>query len=264
MKKNKAKIIAVIQARLGSKRLPKKALIKIHDRTLIEWIAHRLSFAREIDQVILATSDTAENKVLVDLAEKIKLPYFCGSETDLIQRLNGAAKKFRADAIVRITGDCPFVDPTLVDKLVKVYRDSNSNVEYVSNISPPTFPDGLDVEVISTNLLDRLDREVTDPLRREWLTTTILENPEKFNTINVFSEENLSHLRLTVDYPEDLVLVAEIFSRLRHHQPFFTLKDILKLFKENPSLPDINRKWVDTEIINNIRSKAFHDLKGKL
>ena len=230
-------------------------------KTLIEWIYYRLRFCQELNQIILATADTPENDILAGHAQAIDLAVFRGSEQDLISRLLGAAKEFNADAVVRITGDCPLVDVQLVDNLAAVWREKPS-LEYVCNIFPPTFPDGLDIEVISRAALERLDREIKDELHREWLTTNFLENPTQFKIKNISSEDNLSQWRLTVDYPEDFELAEKIFEKLHQPGQIFGLKEILALFKEEPVLPAINEKWVDKDILKNIRSAEFHQLKN--
>lgn len=259
--KNKLKVIAAIQVRMGSTRLPGKAIKKINGKTLIEWINYRLSFCKEVDQIVLSTSDTSENDPLESLAKDVGIDYFRGSETDLIKRLLETAKKFSADAVIRVTGDCPLVDPEILDKMIKIYRNKAPEIDYVTNVLPPTFPDGIDIEIISTKTLESLDKEIKDPLYREYLTTTILENPYKFRVFNYASKKNLFHLRLTVDYPEDFELVKIIFTKLHKDGNIFVLEDILNLFKKEPGLIKINEKWVDKEIIGNIRGKAFHNLK---
>lgn len=259
-----ARIVATIQARLGSTRLPQKALKRIQGKTLTEWIAYRLSFAREVDEVILATADTEENDPLAKHGREIGLPVYRGSEVDLIARLLEAAKKYQADAIVRITGDCPLVDPVLVDRIVREFKAIYPNVDYISNINPPTFPDGMDVEVIATHTLERLDREVQDPLRREWLTTTLMEGGSDYRTKNIYHESNLAHLRLTVDYPEDFVLTSRIFERLYQPWKVFGLDEIISLFDSDRELPYINAMRSDMVVENNIRSAEFHRLNKKI
>lgn len=256
-------MVGIIQARMGSTRLPKKVLRKIMDKTLIEWIKYRLSFCNEINQIVLATANTPENDPLENLARSIGLEYYRGSEKDLVSRLFEAAKKFNADAVVRITGDCPLVDPTIIDKLVSEYR-KKPELDYVCNVLPPTFPDGMDVEVISLAALKRLNNEVADPLYREWITTTLMENPDKYKVLNIPYRNNLSYLRLTVDYPEDFELTEIIFNKLHKGRKVFTMEDILKLFKKEPDLIKINEKWVDKTILNNIRGTEFHNLKSKI
>lgn len=260
----KLKVVAAIQARLSSSRLPKKVLRRISGRTVIEWIKERLSFCRELDQIVLSTVATNTNDPLAELAEALKLPCYRGSEYDLIERIYNTALCFKADAIVRITADAPLVDPGIVDQLVRLYRQNFAQTDYVCNIFPPTYPDGLDVEVISFETLERLNKEVNDPLYREWITTTVLEHPEKYRILNVAAEENLSHLRLTLDYPEDLDLIKIIFKTLHRENEVFVFKDILSLLKKEPELIKLNEKWADKTIINNIRSQAFYQKKLSL
>lgn len=261
MPNTKLKVVATIQARMGSTRLRQKALMKIKGKTLIEWIAYRLSFCKEVDQVVLSTVDNKENDPLADLAEKIGLEYFRGSENDLISRLHKTAKKFSADAIVRITGDCPLVDPTIVDRLIREFRNKPQALDHITNIFPPTYPDGMDVEVMPASTLQRLDKEVKDPLYRDWITVTIMENPNKYKILNVPYQRDLHYLRLTVDYPEDFELTEIIFKKLHKEGEIFIMEDILGLFKREPALIKINEKRVDKKIVDNIRSAAFHGLK---
>ena len=263
MSNAKPKVIALIQTRMGSTRLPQKALKSLGGKTLTEWIAYRLSFARSLDGVVFAIPDTGENDTLAAHGEDLGLPVHRGSETDLISRLLGAARAQNADGIVRITGDCPLVDPGIVDMLANRFRELFPNIDCVTNIFPPTYPDGMDVEVIATHTLEQLNQEVHDPLRREWLTMNIMEHPEKFRIENVPYKENLSGLRLTVDYTEDFVLAEKIFAALHQEGSVFLLEDMLRLLGEQPALLDINAKWVDKNIQQNIRSGAFHALKKR-
>ncbi|MCD4704845.1 glycosyltransferase family protein [bacterium] len=262
MLNTKLKVIAVIQARMGSTRLPKKALKFFLNKTSIEWIKYRLSFCQEIDQIVLSTANNKENDLLVEHAEEINLKYYRGSEDDLVSRLYETTREFKADAMVRITGDCPLVDPNIVDKIVNIYR-KNIDLDYISNVVPPTFPDGMDVELISFKTLKKMNEEIVNSMYREFVTTTLMENSEKkYKIHNIFNKENLSHLRLTVDYPEDFELIKKIFSKLHKEGNIFYLKDILNLFKKEPKLIKINQNRVDQTILNNIRSTEFHNLKN--
>lgn len=261
---NDNKIVAVIQARMGSTRLPSKALKKIEDRTLIAWIKYRLSFCKGVDQIVLSTADTEENDVLAKHAEEIGLEYFRGNEADIVTRLLETAKKFKADAIIRVTGDCPLVDPGILDEMIKVYRENINGADLVTNIFPPTFPDGIDLEIIPFKTLERLNWEVNNSLYREWITTTIMENADKYRILNISNEDNLQSLRLTVDYPEDFQLVKEIFFKLHKEGNIFGLSDILELFAKEPALININKNRVDNGINSNIRSEEFHNLKLEL
>jgi len=256
------KIVAVIQARMGASRLPGKVLKKIAGKTLIEWIYYRLSFCKEVDQIVLATSVNSENDILEDHAKDINLACLRSSEDDLTTRYYDTAKFFKADAVVRICADCPLVDPSIVDRLVKIYREKQAPVDFVCNNTPPTYPHGMDVEVISTKTLEKLDREVKDPLYREWLTMTIIENPNEFKIVNVESDQNLRDIRLTVDYAEDLKLIEEIMTRLHKEGEIFYLEDILNFLEKNPELKKINATRVNTEIKDNVRKNTeFQGLK---
>jgi len=255
------KIVAIIQARIGSKRLPRKILKKIGNRTIFEWIYYRLMFCNKLDQIVLSTSDSIENKVLIDIAQKHGLKHYAGSEIDLVDRMYKTAKKFNASAIVRITGDCPLVDPFIVDSLILKYL-SKQPIDYASNSFPPTFPDGMDVEIISFKTLERLFNEVKDPLYREWITITIMKNPEKFKIFNMTQNTDMSNFRLTVDYSEDFELIKKIINSMHEEGNIFYLSDIIKFLKENPELILINKNRVDSIVINNIRSKSFADAKN--
>ena len=262
-KKRKLRVVACIQARMGSIRLKKKALRKILGKTLIEQIFKRLKLADEIDGIVLCTSLAKENDILVKHAKSIGLKYYRGSETDLISRIYETAKKFRANAIVRITGDCPLVDPEIVDRMVRFWRANYQNFDLVTNVFPPTFPDGLDVEILPTPTLKKIDSEVKDSRYREWLTCYIMENYSKFRIYNFQSPfgSSLKNMRWTVDYPEDLAFVREIFKNLGKRGEIFTTADILNLLKEKPKISDINIDRADKIITGNIRSGAYQKLK---
>lgn len=245
---------------MGSVRLKNKVLRKIRGRTLIEHIFSRLRRARELDGIVLSTSLQEDNDVLAKYAENIGLKYYRGDETDLVSRFYNTARKFKADAVVRITGDCPLVDPRLADKMVKIYRENHGKIDFMTNVFPPTFPDGLDIDILPILTLKRLNSELKNPLHREWLTAYIMENPEKFRIRNLKNSVNLSSVRLTVDYPEDLILVGEIFKALGEKNDF-TADDIVKFLKENPHISKINANRIDKTIIGNIRSGVYHKLK---
>lgn len=254
----KLRIVACIQARMGSKRLKRKALLKISNRTLTENISRRLKTAREIDDIVLATSLKKENDILIKHAQDIGLKYYRGSEEDLVSRLYETAQKFKADALVRICGCCPLVDPELVDKAVKIYRKNYQNIDFLTNCFPPTFPDGLDIDILPFSTLKKIHTEVKKPLYREWFPSYIMENPKKFRIYNLKNSLNLSSIRWTVDYPEDLVLIRKIFKALDRKNRIFSMKDVLNFLKKNPQISKINEKRIDMVIVRNIRSREYH------
>ncbi len=252
------RVVAAIQARMGSTRLPGKALVPIAGRPAIQRIAERLAHCREVDAVVVSTSVERRDDPIAALAERIGLTCVRGSEMDLIERLGRTVVEAGADALVRITADCPLVDPEIVDGVVTVWRRSEGVREYVSNVFPPTFPDGLDVEVLSRQVLERLNREVSDPLFRESLTAYIREHPSSFRVTNVEHETNLSHLRWTLDYPEDLAFVVAVFTALDRDGSIFSMQDVLGLLERRPELRDLNRHLEDHTVIRGIRGAAYH------
>lgn len=231
------KIVGFVQARIGSTRLPKKVMLEIEGRPMLWHVWNRTAAAQLLNDTVIVTSDRPENKVITDFAQKEKIPCFAGSETDLLKRYRGAAEEFNADAIVRVTADCPLVDPGLVDDLVRGFKSSEPVLDYLSNSRPQaTYPHGLDVELFTRQALERADREVTDPFRREWLTTNFFEHPENYKMKTLAAPQNLSHLRLTVDYQSDLDLVRAIFHELYQGGRIFRLNEILSLLDRRPDL----------------------------
>ena len=255
------RIVCAIQSRMGSTRLRKKALRKISGRTVTEQIFRRLKAAKEIDEIVLAAPDTKENNVLIKHAKEIGLNYCRGSENDIISRLYGVAKEFEADALVRITGDSPLIDPKIVDKMVNIYRKNYKKIDFLTNNFPLTLPDGLDFLIISISIVKQLMTEIKDPFYREQFVYYILENSKKFRNYHWENLVNLSFLRLVLDYPEDLVLTRKIFKALDKKNKVFTMEDILNFLKKNPSLLEINAKRIDwTTVVKSI-SRTYSKLK---
>lgn len=243
-KSKKLKIVACIQARMGSTRLSGKVLKTILDKSLVEHERDKLMFCREVDQIVLTTSINKENDILAEHAKKIGLSFYRGNEMDLISRYIGTISKFDAEAIVRITADCPMVDPKIVDKLVKIFRENAGRYDFVTNIYERTFPKGLDVEVLSADTIRKLDEIVKDPVYREIFTSYIMQHPEDFKIYNFLNVKNLSDLRWTVDYQEDFDFVANIYKKLYESGKIFIMKDILLLLMKEPKLTQLNNKWI--------------------
>ena len=237
------KIVAIVQARMGSTRLPNKVMKKIGGVPLIELLLARLSRSNEIHQIVVATSKDKKNDPLVEHVKK--LGYFCyrGSENNVLQRYLDAAKKVSADVVVRVTGDCPLIDHEVVDQVVSYFR--KLEVDYVSNISPPTYPDGLDTEVFTLAALSRASRESTSKHEREHVTP-YLRRPGFFETKNVSNSEDFSSHRWTVDEHEDFQVISNVFS---YFSPdiFFSWRDILDLQKTQPALLTMNKKFLRNE-----------------
>ena len=252
-----------IQARLGSTRLPGKVLLPVAGRPLMAWIVDRLRAVRDIDEIVIATSTAAADDALEAFAARHGVACVRGSQDDVVQRLLTAARQTGADAIVRITGDCPLVDPEIVDLVTQAFRARAGDVDYVSNVYPSTFPHGLDVEILSRPLLERLDREIDDPFYRDWFSAYLREHPDGFTWVNVRCADTrpgLRALRWTVDHPEDLRFVDEVFGRLGERGGVFGMRDVLALLEREPSLREINRHLEDTTNDRWIRSATYHRL----
>lgn len=261
MNHQRFRVIAAIQTRMGSTRLPRKALRLILGKPLVQRIAERLSTCRELNGIALSTTKLPEDDALENLARRLGIPCIRGSETDLVSRLLLTARQLKADALVRITGDCPLVDSEIVDRLVRIYR-KNPNIDYCTNVFPPTFPDGLDAEIYPLAALEKLDLEIEDPLHREWFPAYVMRRPKKFSILNLSNPRNLSHLRWTVDYPEDIRLVREIYKTLKSEKGRFLMKDVLQLLQKRPRLNRINLHRVDTHIHSGMRMGTYHQLVG--
>ena len=235
-------VIAIIQARLGSTRLPGKVLKKILGKPMLERMIERLKRSKTIDKIVIATTDNPEDKKVADLAKKIGIDYYQGSENDVLDRYYRAAKKFKTgDIIVRLTGDCPLMDSRVVDQVVNFYKKNKKKFDYVSNVRPPTFPDGMDMEVFSFESLERAWQNAELQSEREHVTAYIYKHPEIFRIGNLHYKKDFSNLRLTVDNKEDLMLVRKIFQILYKKNNNFTLEDILELSENQPAIFLINR-----------------------
>ena len=237
------KTIAIVQARMGSTRLPNKVMKTINGIPMIELLLSRLSQSKELDQIVVATSIDAKN---ITLTEHVKtLGYACeqGSEDDVLERYVSVAKTYQADVVVRITGDCPLVDPHLVDQCVRGFRAEYA--DYFSNVSPPSYPDGLDIEVVTFAALEQAMHESDKPFDREHVTSYVREDG-RFTTSSLQNNENLSSLRWTVDEPADFEVITNVFT---HFAPdiYFSWQRVLELQLRQPSLFAVNQQIIRNE-----------------
>jgi glutamate-1-semialdehyde 2,1-aminomutase len=237
------KVVAIVQARMGSTRLPGKVMKPIGGIPMIELLLSRLSLAREVDQMVVATSVNEGDLPLVDHVHK--LGYACeqGSEHDVLDRYVSAGLKHKADVVVRITGDCPLVDPELVDDVIRGFR--RAQVDYFSNVDPPTYPDGLDIEVFSFASLKRARDETVKPYDHEHVTPYLRESG-KFKTGSMQHSLDCSAHRWTVDEPADFAVIEQIFRHF-HPRTDFSWADVLKLQNESPELFRINQHLIRNE-----------------
>jgi glutamate-1-semialdehyde 2,1-aminomutase len=233
-------IVAIIQARMGSTRLPGKVMMEINKIPLIELLINRLSNSNYLSQIVLATSDNINNKTLVNHVQSLGYEVFSGDESDVLSRYYFAAKKFDADIIIRITADCPLIDCNIMDELINGFLSSKAN--YASNREPPSYPDGLDVEVISFDTLEETHNNAKEFFDREHVTPFII-NSDSYKKFYLKSPIDYSDERWTVDEPADFIVVQNIFN---HFFPVtnFSWKDIIQARLENPKLFEDNKNII--------------------
>ena len=238
MNKDKKKIHIIIQARLESTRLPNKVLKIINKKTILKTLLDRLKCSKLANKIILAIPKNSKNHKLKEYIIKNKLKNFYeGSSEDVLSRYYGAAKKFSSDIIIRITADCPLIDPKLIDQMILKFK--KSNVHYLSNTLNPTYPDGYDIEIFDFETLKKTFKNAKQKLDREHVTLYIKRNKAKFKIKNFSHSTNLSNLRLTIDEEDDFKLISNITSLMKNKH-FFELKDVEKLYKKNPKLFKLN------------------------
>ena len=237
------KTVAIIQARMQSTRLPGKVIRPICGEPMINLILERLSKAKRIDQIVLATSEDSANDQLVKTVSELGYTVYCGSEDDVLDRYYQVAKEVGADTIVRITGDCPLIDPTLVDEVIARFLETG--VEYVCNISPPTYPDGLDIEVFTFSALEKAWKHAKKPSQREHVTPYIRESDE-FTQLNFSNNIDYSNERWTVDELEDFEVIQKICEHFYPRKDFGWL-EVLALRNVHPEFFIANRHLVRNE-----------------
>ena len=227
------KKVAIIQARMGSSRLPGKVLLKMGNETVLGLLLKRLSLAKLVDEIVIATTNKPIDDRIEDFCKKNGHLCFRGSENDVLERFYYAAKENHADAVIRITGDCPLSDPLVVDRVINQFL--KSNVDYCSNVGKLSFPDGMDVEVIRFHALEKAFLMSNDKSEREHVTTFIRNNLEKFSHDNVELDNDYSFLRLTLDEASDFKVLSNIH---KYFSPniFFSLTDILNLYNKKSNL----------------------------
>jgi len=239
------KVVAIIQARMGSTRLPGKVLKEIVGKPMLWHVINRVKNAKELDDIVIATTDLKEDTQILELASEIGVKTYAGSENDVLDRYYQAAIMSKTDVIVRITADCPLADPKLIDQVVKYYIIND--FDYVSTSIKPTYPDGIDVEVFSFAALEKSWSEAKLASEREHVTPYIWKNPNIFKIKNYENNFDNSYIRWSVDEQCDLEFVREIYNRLYAKKPRFYMEDVLDLLRKSPELMSINEGIVRNE-----------------
>ena len=199
-------IPALVFARMDSKRLPGKAMMRLGDAPVLAWVVQRLFKSRELDGIVVCTSDRSVDDPVTVVSDKLKIGLFRGAAEDVLGRALSAAKYLNADAVVRISGDSPFMDARLVDQVVRKFRDEAPDI--ATNVHPRTYPAGMSVEVIATTTLERLDREVTELADREHVTKYLYDHPDGYRIENVAAHESMRDVDLALDTPGDFELAT--------------------------------------------------------
>ncbi len=242
------KTLIIIQARVGSSRLPNKVMLPLAGAPLLQRMVERVQMAPgKFELVIATTSEPSEEPVRL-VCKTLRVKCFNGHPTDLLDRHYNAAKELKADVVVKIPSDCPLIDPAIIGRVLRFFEEAGGRFGYVSNLHPATYPDGNDVEVMPFSVLETAYHEATKNYEREHTTPFIWEHPERFKIGNVMWESGLdfsmSH-RWTVDYPEDYEIIKRVYDELwSEAHPDFTMYEILSLLDAKPEIANINAQYL--------------------
>jgi spore coat polysaccharide biosynthesis protein SpsF len=231
------KIAAIIQARMGSTRLPGKVLMDLGGETVLARVVRRLQRSTLIDEIVVATTHSVADRAIVRECHRLSVAVFCGDENDVLDRYYRAAQSIGAEGIVRITSDCPLIDPEVTDNTVRLFLERQP--DYASNALQRTYPRGLDTEVMTRDALECAWREARLSYQRAHVTPYIYENPDRFCILPVTNETDYSSHRWTLDTPEDLVLLRAIYDRAENDDSI-AWRDVLALLEQAPELLELN------------------------
>jgi spore coat polysaccharide biosynthesis protein SpsF len=244
------KVVAVIQARTGSTRLPGKVLLPLSGRPMLERMIDRVRAATTLDGLVVATTRLAVDSSIRQLCARLGVDCVSGDAEDLIARHLLAAHGMGADVVVKIPSDCPLIDPRVIDAVVGYFRAKHPRYAFVTNLQPATWPDGNDVEVMRLDTLEQADREATRPFQREHTTPFIWDQPERFTVANVAWPDgrdlSATH-RLTLDYREDYALISAVFEALHKAEGApFSVEQIVDFLDAHPEVQAMNRQHLGT------------------
>ena len=238
-------ILAVLQARVSSSRLPGKVLKPILGEPMLSRQIERVLRTERIDKLVIATTAETSDDPIEQLCGELGIRCFRGSTDDVLDRIYRAAETFKPQTVVRITGDCPLFDPVLADAIID--HHSRCGADFTSNALSPTFPDGLDVEVVQMKTLQEAWGEAEKTSDREHVMPYICNHPERFRIESYTGSPDLSSLRWTVDEPEDFAFIRRVYEELYPDNPAFTTADVLELLDRNPDLKALNAKITRNE-----------------
>jgi spore coat polysaccharide biosynthesis protein SpsF len=234
-------VVTVVQARLGSTRLPGKAIRPVAGKPLLRWQLERMQMSALAGELVVAIPEGPDEDPIVEICEAMSVPIVRGHATDLLDRHLVAARRFQADVVVKVPSDCPLIDASVMDAVIGVHLDNPNATDFVSNLHPMSWPDGQDVEVIPIDVLEEAAEEATRPFEREHTTPFIWERPERYRLANVCWDRDRSvDIRLTVDYAEDLALVDAVLTALPVDAD---VEDIVAFLDLNPEVGRLNARF---------------------
>lgn len=234
------KKVAIIQARSGSTRLPGKIFKEICGKPMLWHVINRLSYSVQIDNMVIATTTAPEDDSTEKFCIENKIEYYRGSVENVLSRYCEAALQSGAEIIIRITSDCPLIDPAIIDRMLEQFISSGQTIDYMSNVVERTFPRGLDTEIMTFDSLSKAAKEAVSSFDREHVTPYIYNNPDRFKVTNFKNEKDYSRYRWTVDTIEDFNLITQIYNELYVPNKLFLLDDIIDLMNRKPELNKIN------------------------
>ena len=233
----------IIQARMGSSRLPGKVLKEIQKKPILDYVIKQVKFSKKIKKIVIATTVDQNDNVIEKFCQSKKISYFRGKENDVLDRYYQCGKKFGFKKIVRITSDNPLIDPEIIDECIEVYE--KNNFDYLSTEHPPTLPQGYAVEIFTFKALENAWKNAKKPSEREHVTPYFYNHPEFFSLYNFQYKKNLSNIRCTLDRENDFLFIKKIILSA-NKQPIL-LNDLLKIISDNPKLLDINKNNIYNE-----------------
>lgn len=236
-------IVAVIQARMGSSRLPNKVMKEVDNKPIIGYLIERLSLSKHIDKIVLATSTAQENDGLVEYVESLEVDVFRGDEEDVLSRFQQVAKIYNATDIVRITGDSPLLDPEICDNLITYYLQKKLDYAFLSE----RFCEGVDCEVVSSNALFKLEDYALKPSHHEHVTLYIYQHPELFDFSFLENSSDDAKYRFTVDNKEDLFVVTHVLQDMNKTNCFYSTQKVKSFLDENPEISNVNSHIIRNE-----------------
>lgn len=245
-------VVAIIQARCDSTRFPNKVFADLCGRPFIWHVVNRLKFAQSLDHIVLATTNRPSDDKLYNWAKESGVDVYRGSESNVLNRYFEAANYSKADVVVRITADDPFKEPVLIDEAVNTLQ--KGGYDFVCNNYPPSYPEGVDIEVLTKKALDRMESLSSSDFEREHVTQYIYHHPEDFKIFNISNAEgDLSYLRWTVDTEKDFQMVTRIYSFLyKNDSEIFHINDIFRLLKEYPEIGRMNLDVIRSEMYKSL------------